>query len=162
MSRIVLHASRATGGIGCGRGRLARGSPCAPPRQTKATMIGISNWRKQSGTDSRNSPIARSGGVNQWSSSCWTRRRILKCWGRLGRYEIERLIGSGVMGIVFKAHDTELNRPVAIKMLAPYLASSGPARQRFAPGSPIRRQESSMIMSCQFTMSNPRAIHRFS
>ena len=52
--------------------------------------------------------------------------------GRLGRYEIERLIGSGGMGIVFKAHDTELNRPVAIKMLAPFLASSGSARKRFA------------------------------
>jgi hypothetical protein len=34
--------------------------------------------------------------------------------GRLGRYEIERLIGSGGMGVVFKAFDTELNRPVAI------------------------------------------------
>lgn len=52
--------------------------------------------------------------------------------GRLGRYEIERLIGSGGMGIVFKAFDTELNRPVAVKILAPHLASSLPARQRFA------------------------------
>jgi serine/threonine protein kinase len=52
--------------------------------------------------------------------------------GRLGRYEVERLIGSGGMGVVFKAFDTELNRPVAIKLLAPYLAGSGPARQRFA------------------------------
>ena len=52
--------------------------------------------------------------------------------GRLGRYEVERLIGSGGMGVVFKAFDTELNRPVAIKLLAPYLASSGPARMRFA------------------------------
>ncbi|MFO0999654.1 MAG: serine/threonine-protein kinase [Planctomycetaceae bacterium] len=52
--------------------------------------------------------------------------------GRLGRYEIERLIGSGGMGVVFKAHDSELNRPVAIKLLAPYLASSGPARKRFS------------------------------
>ncbi|MCA9194791.1 MAG: serine/threonine protein kinase [Planctomycetales bacterium] len=52
--------------------------------------------------------------------------------GRLGRYEIERLIGSGGMGIVFKAYDTELNRTVAIKMLAPYLATSGAARKRFA------------------------------
>lgn len=52
--------------------------------------------------------------------------------GRLGRYEVERLIGSGGMGIVFKAFDTELNRPVAIKLLAPYLASNGSARQRFA------------------------------
>ena len=52
--------------------------------------------------------------------------------GRLGRYEIERLIGSGGMGIVFKAFDTELNRPVAIKILAPFLADSESARQRFA------------------------------
>lgn len=52
--------------------------------------------------------------------------------GRLGRYEIERLIGSGGMGIVFKAIDTELNRPVAIKILAPYLAGSGSAKKRFA------------------------------
>lgn len=52
--------------------------------------------------------------------------------GRLGRYEIECLIGSGGAGIVFKAHDTELQRPVAVKILAPYLSSSGSARQRFA------------------------------
>lgn len=52
--------------------------------------------------------------------------------GRIGRYDVERLIGSGGMGVVFKAFDTELNRPVAIKLLAPYLASSGPARKRFA------------------------------
>lgn len=52
--------------------------------------------------------------------------------GRLGRYEVERLIGSGGMGIVFKAFDTELHRPVAIKSLAPFLAGSGSARHRFA------------------------------
>lgn len=52
--------------------------------------------------------------------------------GRIGRYEVDRLIGSGGMGIVFKAIDTELNRPVAIKVLAPYLANLGAARQRFA------------------------------
>jgi hypothetical protein len=52
--------------------------------------------------------------------------------GRLGRYEIEQLIGAGGMGIVLKGFDTELNRPVAIKALAPYLAHSGAARQRFA------------------------------
>ncbi|TWU04798.1 protein kinase domain-containing protein [Stieleria varia] len=52
--------------------------------------------------------------------------------GRLGRYEIERMIGSGGMGIVFKAFDTELNRVVAVKVLAPYLSARGSARQRFA------------------------------
>ena len=52
--------------------------------------------------------------------------------GRLGRYEIERLIGAGGMGVVFKGFDSELNRPVAIKVLSPYLAGSGAARKRFA------------------------------
>ena len=52
--------------------------------------------------------------------------------GRIGRYDVERLIGAGGMGIVFKAFDTELHRPVAVKVLAPHLAHSGGARQRFA------------------------------
>lgn len=52
--------------------------------------------------------------------------------GRIGRYDVERLIGSGGMGVVFKAYDTELNRPVAIKLLAPYLTCSPAARNRFA------------------------------
>lgn len=50
--------------------------------------------------------------------------------GRIGRYDVERLIGSGGMGVVFKAYDTELNRPVAVKLLAPYLAENGSARKR--------------------------------
>ncbi len=52
--------------------------------------------------------------------------------GRIGRYEVERLIGTGGMGVVFKAFDSELNRPVAVKLLSPYLAGSGAARKRFA------------------------------
>lgn len=52
--------------------------------------------------------------------------------GRLGRYEIERVIGAGGMGVVLKGFDTELHRPVAIKVLAPHLAGSGAARARFA------------------------------
>jgi serine/threonine protein kinase len=75
------------------------------------------------------------------SSSFWSEtyaRSILdeprhpEMLGRIGRYDIERLIGSGGMGIVFKGFDTELNRPVAIKVLAPSIAYHGGARQRFS------------------------------
>lgn len=52
--------------------------------------------------------------------------------GRLGRYDVESVVGRGGMGIVLRAFDTELHRPVAIKILASHLAHSGPARQRFA------------------------------
>jgi serine/threonine protein kinase len=53
-------------------------------------------------------------------------------FGRLGRYDIERVIGHGGMGIVLKAHDSELNRPIAIKLLAGHLAHVGAARERFS------------------------------
>jgi hypothetical protein len=53
-------------------------------------------------------------------------------FGRLGRYDIERVIGHGGMGIVLKAHDGDLNRPIAIKLLAGHLAHVGAARERFA------------------------------
>src|SRR4051812_18612469 len=52
--------------------------------------------------------------------------------GRLGRYDIEKVIGSGGMGVVLKAHDSELNRPIAIKLLSPHLSHVGAARERFA------------------------------
>jgi len=52
--------------------------------------------------------------------------------GRLGRYEIEQLIGRGGMGLVFRAFDPQLHRVVALKMLAPHFAASKVARERFA------------------------------
>src|SRR5262245_45586125 len=51
--------------------------------------------------------------------------------GRLGHYEVLKLLGQGGFGLVFKAHDEKLDRIVAIKVLAPSLAASGLARKRF-------------------------------
>ena len=52
--------------------------------------------------------------------------------GRIGGYEVAGVIGSGGNGVVLKGLDPALNRYVAIKILAPHLASSGAARARFA------------------------------
>ncbi|MCA8993995.1 MAG: serine/threonine protein kinase, partial [Planctomycetaceae bacterium] len=51
--------------------------------------------------------------------------------GRLGHYEIEEVLGKGAFGIVFKAFDEKLHRVVAIKVLAPEMAATSPARKRF-------------------------------
>lgn len=52
--------------------------------------------------------------------------------GQVDEFRIEEFLGAGGMGIVFKGMDQELNRPVAIKFLAPRLSNQGIARQRFA------------------------------
>src|SRR5262249_10648625 len=52
--------------------------------------------------------------------------------GRLGPYEVLEVLGQGGMGVVLKGFDEALQRPVAIKLLAPVLAVSGAARKRFA------------------------------
>ena len=50
---------------------------------------------------------------------------------RLGVYEIVSALGAGGMGEVYKARDTRLDRHVAIKVLAPALASDPAFRSRF-------------------------------
>jgi serine/threonine protein kinase len=52
--------------------------------------------------------------------------------GRLGGYEVSGVVGVGGMGVVLKAFDTALDRVVAIKVMAPHLASHANARKRFA------------------------------
>jgi WD40 repeat protein/serine/threonine protein kinase len=51
--------------------------------------------------------------------------------GRLGHYEVLDVVGQGGMGIVLRVFDDKLHRIVAIKALAPQLATTGSARQRF-------------------------------
>ena len=49
----------------------------------------------------------------------------------LGHFEIRETIGRGGMGIVYLAHDTKLDRSVAIKSMPPGLMNNATARTRF-------------------------------
>lgn len=48
-----------------------------------------------------------------------------------GRYRLEQELGRGGMGVVYLAHDTQLDRPVALKFLGTLMDESDEYRQRF-------------------------------
>ncbi len=51
---------------------------------------------------------------------------------RIGTYPIRGLIGSGSMGVVYLGHDTELDRPVAIKTIQRHLLEGAAGGEVFA------------------------------
>ena len=56
---------------------------------------------------------------------------VLPAGTRLAHYEIESAVGSGGMGVVYRARDTRLGREVALKVMAPHIASDPIMRARF-------------------------------
>ena len=51
--------------------------------------------------------------------------------GRLGDYRVLSVLGTGGMGIVFRAEDPQLKRQVALKVMKPSIAASETAKERF-------------------------------
>jgi WD40 repeat protein len=89
----------------------APGPACADPGETEAEPSG-------------------SGGANEFLAFLAPSEKP-GALGRLGHYEVLEVIGRGGMGVVLKAFDEVLHRVVAIKVMAPQLATSATARKRF-------------------------------
>jgi tRNA A-37 threonylcarbamoyl transferase component Bud32 len=51
--------------------------------------------------------------------------------GRIGKFEIEKPLGKGAMGMVYLAHDTVLEREVALKVMVAQIADDPELRKRF-------------------------------
>src|SRR5712692_9636092 len=74
--------------------------------------------------------IAETMSSDQWSTEDRPDGGALAPGAQIGPYRIESKIGEGGMGAVYRALDTKLNRPVAIKFLSSDLADTA-ARRRF-------------------------------
>ena len=70
------------------------------------------------------------------------------------RYRIERLLGVGGMGAVYKAHDEELDIPIALKVIRTEILSSSGMGAEFA-----QRFKQELLLARQVTHQNVVRIH---
>ena len=68
----------------------------------------------------------------------------------LGHYRIEAKLGEGGMGVVYRAFDTHLDRPVAIKIL-----------RADATASPERRRRLQQEAKAASALNHPNIVHTY-
>ncbi len=104
--------------------RTASKSPGDDPIEA----VGPTNTLQSEGTPHQSDAPEEPG--NDWQA-CLTPTAKAGSLGKLGHYEVVKMIGRGGMGVVLRGFDDKLQRFVAIKLLAPALAGSDTARKRF-------------------------------
>ena len=115
----LLHSPRSAGSF------LAK--PAVAAGNAGPAQPGCAVSRRRDGVAGMRANARRRGG----HSLSWPRRTRPDSLGRLGHYEVLQVLGQGGFGIVFRAFDEVLQRVVAMKVLAPQLAATSPARKRF-------------------------------
>lgn len=81
-----------------------------------------------SGPDERSIDHAREGALSPTGSFS---NSMFVPGGRIGSFQIEHEIGRGAMGVVYLAHDTKLDRPVAIKSMPVEVTTNPLIRKRW-------------------------------
>jgi len=78
--------------------------------------------------------------------------------GRIGRFEIQREIGRGAMGIVYVAKDPVLNAPVAVKVLPQHVVQDEEDRLRMlreAQSAALLRDHANIVTVYEASMEDP-------
>ena len=115
---------------------------CETCRQQLATIAGQPDWWRETVAVLSESTVASpqrvdsiQGQTNLDASMQWLHPLLDSGdageLGRIDEYPIHDVIGQGGMGVVLRGIDTDLSRPVAIKVLSPHLSGVGAARMRF-------------------------------